>query len=324
MVSLMAENEAAVYIPTAPLASIEDVTRKISPEALQCYAEGVSLSDQGKHEQAVEAYEKSLQRDRQNPQAWYNLGTTLGYLAQYTESLQALEQAIRLKDDYFEAWHNKGVALGRLQELEEALTNFEKALTLRPTDSQSWLSKGIISLAQHDFNKAIIALEKAQIAHESNPQIWMFKGVALGCLAKFAEAQLAFQNSFSIKHGPPDEGVYLYKAWATSTLAWGLNALLSNDVSAFENAGNLYLDVLDKAKSEDADGFVDDALEQLREKLHRTKQRKALRAFEELELYINLMKIKDPFEGWRALGEAMSERWPKGLSAVKAVREMRR
>ena len=290
MVNLLVENEAAAYFSSAPIASIEEVTGDISPQALQYYSEGVALSKQGKHELALEAYEMSLRHDRQNPQAWYN----------------------------------KGVALGRLELLEEALMSFEQALKLRPSDSQSWLSKGIISLIQHNFNEAVVAFEKAQIDHESNPQMWMFKGIALGCLAKFAEAQLAFQNSFSIKHTLPDESAYLYQSWATSTLAWGIDALTSNDVNAFEKAGNAYLDVWDKAESENAGTVVEDALAQFATKLRQMKQRKTLAAFEELVRYISLMKIKDPFEGWRALGEAISERWPKGLSAVKAVRETRR
>ena len=54
------------------------------------------------------------------------------------------------------------------------------------------------------------------------------------------------------------------------------------------------------------------------------KKKKEIKAFEELELFINLMRIKDPFEGWWAIGKALSERWPKGHSVANAVREMRR
>lgn len=36
------------------------------------------------------------------------------------------------------------------------------------------------------------------------------------------------------------------------------------------------------------------------------------------------MKIKDPFQRCRAIGKVMSERWPKGVSALQAVREQRR
>ena len=54
------------------------------------------------------------------------------------------------------------------------------------------------------------------------------------------------------------------------------------------------------------------------------KTKKERKAFQELALFVNLMKIKDPFEGWRALGQEISKVWPEGHSAVKAIREMRK
>ena len=44
---------------------------------------------------------------------------------------------------------------------------------------------------------------------------------------------------------------------------------------------------------------------------------------EELSLMVRLLSITDPFEGWRALTMGISKVWPKGLSAVDAIREQR-
>ena len=46
-------------------------------------------------------------------------------------------------------------------------------------------------------------------------------------------------------------------------------------------------------------------------------------ALEELELMVRLLSIKDPFEGWRELSKEISKVWPKGVSAVDAIREQR-
>jgi len=252
MVNLLVENEAEAFVPSTPIASIEEVTGRVSPEARRFYAEGISLSEQGNHELALEAYEQSLLHDRQNPQAWYNKGTTLGFLARYSESLQALEQAIRLNDEYFEAWHNKGVALGRLHKVEDAIESFEQALKLNPTNSGTWLSKGIALLARQELEEAHSALEQALVHEVSNPQIWMFLGVALACKSLFSDAHTAFQKAFSLEQVSLEGDGYLYKAWATTALAWGIDALASNDINGFERAGNNYLDVWDKAESENA------------------------------------------------------------------------
>lgn len=124
-----------------------------------------------------------------------------------------------------------------------------------------------------------------------------------------------------LKSKAPAGDYDLYSESSTLTLEQGLNALLAHDITAFEDAGLKYIDILEKAHQDGMGQVVEDALTHFKAGLKKTKEQ---RAFEELELFINLMNIKDPFEGWRALGKAMSERWPKGLSAVQAVREMRR
>ena len=46
-------------------------------------------------------------------------------------------------------------------------------------------------------------------------------------------------------------------------------------------------------------------------------------ALDELELMVRLLSIEDPFEGWRELTKEISKVWPKGVSALDAVREQR-
>ncbi len=116
-------------------------------------------------------------------------------------------------------------------------------------------------------------------------------------------------------------GAELYKIEAITALKYGLSGLLTPNIRAFEEAGLKYIDILEKAQRDGMGQVVEDALAQFKASLKKKKER---RAFDELEVFINLMKIKDPFEGWRAIGKVVSERWPKGLDCVKAVREMRR
>lgn len=47
-------------------------------------------------------------------------------------------------------------------------------------------------------------------------------------------------------------------------------------------------------------------------------------ALEALELAVRLGDIPDPLEGWKALAEEVGKVWPKGVSAVQAIREQRR
>jgi len=294
------------------------------PEASRYFAEGVALSGRGKHEEALVAYDQALSYSGDFPEAWYNKGTALGHLGQYQEAVNAFEHALRLNFDYFDAWYNKGVALGRLGRHQEALEAFEWILRQTPNDAKVWLGKGIVLLALQETEASLEALEKALAYSEDEPRIWTSIGVASARLGKFAEAQKAFQKAFEFREGPSDWGPVLYRAWAVLNLALGVNGLMSQNLHDFEGAGLAYIELLEKAEEDGAAQVVEDALTHFKSESNKRNERRSSVALEELELFISLMKIKDPFEGWRALSKEISKVWPKGVSAVQAVREMRR
>jgi hypothetical protein len=118
----------------------------------------------------------------------------------------------------------------------------------------------------------------------------------------------------------PDHGAKSYDVRAKLALAQGMDAVIRNDIETFEQAGLEYIDLLEKAEQDGLGHVVAEALAEFKAGV---KKKKQLKAFAELELFIDLMKIKDPFEGWQALGQEVSKRWPKGVSAVDAIREQR-
>ena len=310
------------HVPPHPVAILE--TEGITPIAVVHFSEGIALTEQERYQEAVDAYEEGLRHAPGVTQAWYNKGTALGELGDYREALEALNQALRLNPNYADAWHNKGIALTRLGKREEALNAFEQTRALNPDDALPWLCIGSVLLAQKKTGSALTAFEQARDIAGSNPIIWLNIGVTSGKLGRYADANSAFQTAYGLKDGGLNGETLLYKAWAASCLSWGVSSLLNLDTKAFEEAGFAYIAVSEKAQQDDAGGIVEAILTQYKNQLNSKKQRKGLKAFEELELFINLTKIKDPFEGWRALGEEISKVWPKGLSAVDAVREMRR
>ena len=196
------------------------------------------------------------------------------------------EEDGRLAEDPPATWNNRGVDLGVLGQFEEALKAFEKALRFKK-----------------DF-----------------PQALNNKGVTLSSLGRYTEAFACFDEVFDSRGVLQGGGASLYQFWATLALAQGLDAMLTNDIPTFKEAGYKYIDILERAEQDGMGQAVEDALVQFKDQL---KKRKDKKAFEEVELFARLMKIKDPLEGWRALSEEISKVWPKGVSAVEAIREQR-
>jgi tetratricopeptide (TPR) repeat protein len=191
----------------------------------------------------------------------------------------------------------------------------------RPTEDIQHFSEGATFLQSGKEEESVKAFEKALKLNPNDPGSWMGKGLALGLMKRASDSDHAFQKSFDLREDFPDGGRALYATWTVVALAQGLGAMLGNDIRSFEEAGLKYIDILEKAEQDGMGQAVEDALVQFEERLKKPNEKKA---FEELEVFIRLMRIKDPFEGWRALGKEVSKRWPKGHSVVKAVREMRR
>ena len=194
----------------------------------------------------------------------------------------------------------------------------------RPAEESAvtWNNLGVDLGLQGRFEEALEAFGRALLIKEGSPQALNNKGVALACLGQYGDAYAAFDKVFDSR-GVLQGGAAarLYHFWATLDLAQGLDATLANDIRVFEQAGLKYIDVLEKAGQDGMGEVVEAALTQFEAGL---KKKRELKAFAEVEVFIRLMKIKDSFEAWRALGKEVSNQWSKGHSVVKAVREMRR
>ena len=62
----------------------------------------------------------------ENEKKWNNEGVGLSNLGRDEEAIEAYEKAIMINPEYSEAWYDKGVGLGNLKRYEEAIEAFKK------------------------------------------------------------------------------------------------------------------------------------------------------------------------------------------------------
>ena len=157
---------------------------------------------------------------------------------------------------------------------------------------------------------------------KETPSTWALKGSALLQMGRLDEAFLAFRKSYSLKEDfGPQRHAYLEDllgGWSVAALLRALYGLLEQNAREAEKGAFEYIDLLNIAKRDNLEQMVLNLAVQL------PVAPRIKAALEELEVMVRLLSIEDPFEGWRALSKESSKVWPKGLSAVKAVREMRR
>ncbi len=70
---------------------------------------GLTLDHLGKHQQAIEYYEKALDIDHNNVTALDNKGYALYNLKKYDEAIDIASQAIGIDSNYANVWYNRSV-----------------------------------------------------------------------------------------------------------------------------------------------------------------------------------------------------------------------
>ena len=156
---------------------------------------------------------------------------------------------------------------------------------------------------------------------KETPSTWAMKGSALLQLERLDEAFDAFQKSYSLKEdfGPQKQAYLadLLGTWSITALVRGLFGILEQDVREAEKGAFEYIELLNQARRDGLESMV------LNLAVERPVSQDVDDALQELEVMIRLLSIEDPFEGWRELGKEISKVWPKGVSAVDAIREQR-
>ena len=95
----------------------------------------------GKVDVAEHGFNYLLDRNRNNPELWYFLGTCALQRKQNTHALLLLNQACTLDQGLISAYNNMAIAYKGIQDIPNAIATFEKALALFPADSRD---KGLV------------------------------------------------------------------------------------------------------------------------------------------------------------------------------------
>jgi len=99
--------------------------------------EGRMLTNSGKYNEAITAYDKAIEINPHNSLAWNGKGIVLDELGKFDEAIKTYTKAIEIDPQYFEAWINKGVDLVNLNKYDEAKASYENEIKINP----SWEGK---------------------------------------------------------------------------------------------------------------------------------------------------------------------------------------
>jgi tetratricopeptide (TPR) repeat protein len=156
------------------------------------YNKGIALYDQGKYDEAIQAFDEAIEINPQNANAWSTKGAALCQQDKNDEAIQAFDEAIEINPQNADTWNNKGTALASLGKYDEAIQAFDEAIELDPKYAYAWYGKGnaLVNLGKYD--EAIKAYDKAIEINPRDARAWNNKGYALKMLGRTTASDLAY------------------------------------------------------------------------------------------------------------------------------------
>ena len=132
---------------------------------------GLAHTDQGKYDEAIESYKKSLQIKADQYGVYNNMGNAYVEQGKYEEAIESYKKSLQIKPDQDEAYIDIGfiyLIIGSLEKSQEAL---ERALSLGELSYAS-MNLGHIQLAQKDEAKALDYYYQSIKARDDQQSFW--------------------------------------------------------------------------------------------------------------------------------------------------------
>ena len=113
-------------------------------QAWELYNKAFSLASLGEHMEAIKYYDRVLELQPANSDAWNNRGSCCKKLGKVQDALQCYENAIGAQPYNASAWSNKGNALSALGKYTEAIVSLNRAIEVDPVNESAWLNKALV------------------------------------------------------------------------------------------------------------------------------------------------------------------------------------
>jgi tetratricopeptide (TPR) repeat protein len=112
------------------------------------------------NEATLASFDKILETEPNNFQAWVNRAGALQDLNRNTEALESYDRALQINPNSTMALNNRGTVLYTLGRYNDAVSSFDQVLKISPNDSQAWTNRGEALFKAGRYDEAIASYDK--------------------------------------------------------------------------------------------------------------------------------------------------------------------
>jgi tetratricopeptide (TPR) repeat protein len=157
----------------------------------ELFTQGVTLLQDGKNAEAVNAFTQLIQQMPKSPDAYRNRGVGYMELKQYDDAILDFEKAIELNPELAGLYANMGAAWYHKKAYTTAIDFYNKDLALRPDNYIVYLDRALCWGALNDYDNGIADTDKSL---ELTPNFYAALCLKGDFLTKMGQEELAIQT----------------------------------------------------------------------------------------------------------------------------------
>ena len=166
-IAWLAEKNKDIHVPTE---------EEIAIDAF--FSLGTLLTDIGKAENAIAAYDVAIRLKPDYAAAHCNRGSLYYALGDYTAALHDYDAAIRLKPERSEGYFNRAVTHFHLQHYTAAVRDYDAALARNPDDVDAYLGRAHANFAMQRYKVALQDYEETLRRMPGDAEVQRYRDIA--------------------------------------------------------------------------------------------------------------------------------------------------
>jgi Flp pilus assembly protein TadD/transglutaminase-like putative cysteine protease len=151
---------------------------------------------------AVPLFERVIELDPQNKQAWSDLGLAYLGLRRFADAQVAFRKQIEVNPLDEHSYDYLGLALQQEKKTAEATAAFRNQIKRNPLDAVAHAALGELLLSDHQYPEAVRELDKATILSPDNAELQVSLGQAYLNTGDRAKALAAFRKAIETSQSP--------------------------------------------------------------------------------------------------------------------------
>ena len=172
-----------------------DWVMKNIDNAYENFKKGNALADEGKYEEAIGSFMRSIEVNPQNDTAYFSLGKIYLKLEDTEKALDYLQRAIDINPNNSMFYLAQGVSYSLNSEYRKAIEAYKKSLKIDTNNHRAYILIGLTYSQLKDYDKAIEHFNKSLEIDSDSTHVYIFLGDVYKAMGQIHDAIVFYQKS---------------------------------------------------------------------------------------------------------------------------------